>query len=409
MTQQTIGRYEIRDELGEGGMGTVYLAYDPKIEREVALKVLQPQLFMHDPEYATRFEREVKTISTLQHGSIVSLYDYGEDGEWLYFVMPVMRGGSLRDRLERGPLSLEEANKIIQRIGKGLAKAHRQGIIHRDLKPGNILFDEDGEAYLSDFGIVKVDDPVGLKTQTGQSLGTPQYMSPEQLDGKEIDPRSDVYSLGIIIYEMLTGIKPYDHPSSARVIVMQLTYPLPDILADHPEFPPKLQELIKTAMAKEPAKRYASVTQLTAALQNAVDAHKKKPPPPKPVSPPVYERKPVESSKPISEPVRPKPLTFRGPATPQSTPAYQANTPAVSPKSGRGRGRKFILTLFLIMLGASLLSLGCSIVFYFSTPYGSIEESMSGSFAGVSCLATVLLIFGVALTLILTRQKSSQA
>lgn len=407
MTQQTIGRYEIRDELGEGGMGTVYLAYDPKIEREVALKVLQPQLFMHDPEYAARFEREVKTISTLQHGSIVSLYDYGEDGEWLYFVMPIMRGGSLRDRLERGSLSLEETNKIIQRIGKGLAKAHRQGIIHRDLKPGNILFDEDGDAYLSDFGIVKVDDPVGLKTQTGQSLGTPQYMSPEQLDGKEIDLRSDIYSLGIIIYEMLTGIKPYDDPSSARVIVMQLTYPLPDILVDHPEFPPKLQELIKTAMAKEPANRYASINQLTTALQNAVDAHQQQPPPPrpKPVSPPVVERKPVE--KPVSEPVRPRPAVSRAPATPQHTPAFQANTPAVSPKPGQGRGRKFLLTLLLVLLGASLLSMGCSIFFFSTTPVGSAEEAISGSFAGFSCLATILLIFGVALTFLLTRQKSS--
>lgn len=272
MVQQTIGRYEIRQELGEGGMGTVYLAYDPDLEREVALKVLQPQLFMLDSEYAARFEREVKTITALEHGSIVSLYEYGHDNEWYYFVMRLMRGGSLRDRIEEGPLSLQDANQIVQRVGSALAKAHRKGIVHRDLKPGNILFDEDGAAYLGDFGVVKVEDSIDLKTRTGQTLGTPHYMSPELIDGKQIDSRSDIYALGIVLYEMLTGSKPYDHDSSARVIVMQLTAPLPDVLAENPDLPPQVQAIIYKAMAKDPVDRYNSVDQFTRDLQAVVDA-----------------------------------------------------------------------------------------------------------------------------------------
>ena len=205
MSELTIGRYEIRDELGEGGMGTVYRAYDPTLGREVALKVLQPQLYREDPQFSMRFEREARTIASLEHSSIVSLYEFGEDGEWLYIVMRLMEGGTLRERLEQGPLGLEETIAIVRRIGSALDKAHSRGIVHRDLKPGNILFDEDGEAFLSDFGIVKAEDSTGLKTRTGMALGTPHYMSPEQLDGKEVDGRSDIYSLGVVLYEMLSG------------------------------------------------------------------------------------------------------------------------------------------------------------------------------------------------------------
>ncbi|UCC53942.1 MAG: serine/threonine protein kinase, partial [Anaerolineaceae bacterium] len=240
MSQLKIGRYEIRDELGEGGMGTVYRAYDPTLGREVALKVLQPQLYREDPEFSMRFEREAKTVAALEHGSIVSLHDYGEDGEWLFIVMRLMKGGTLSERLAQGPMSQEEAFAIVQRIGSALDKAHRQGIVHRDLKPGNILFDEEGEAYLSDFGIVKVDDSTGVKTRTGQALGTPQYMSPEQLDGKEVDGRSDIYSLGIILYEMLSGHRPYESESMARIIVMQLTAPVPSIVEANPDIAPEI-------------------------------------------------------------------------------------------------------------------------------------------------------------------------
>ncbi len=234
------------------------------------MKVLQPQLFMQDPQFADRFEREARTIASLEHSSVVSLYEFGEDGEWLYIVMRLMEGGTLAERLDQGPLSLEETIAIVRRIGSALDKAHSQGIVHRDLKPANILFDEDGEAFLSDFGIVKAEDATGLKTRTGQALGTPQYMSPEQLEGKEVDGRSDIYSMGIVLYEMLSGSRPYESESTARIIVLQLTAPVPSIVEVNPDLPPGLEAIIQKAMAKEPAERYATAGEVVEALKGVV-------------------------------------------------------------------------------------------------------------------------------------------
>jgi serine/threonine protein kinase len=193
----------------------------------------------------------------------VPVYDYHDDGEWRYFVMPYMSGGSLQDKLEKGAIPLKKALLILYRIAAGLDKAHSNGIVHRDLKPGNILFDEDEEAYLSDFGIMKLADPTGSRTvqmtQTGLALGTPHYMSPEQLDGAgDLDGRSDIYALGIILYEMLTGQKPYDHESMARVIAMHYSHPVPNILEANPNLPPAIADVIRTAMAKKREERYNS-------------------------------------------------------------------------------------------------------------------------------------------------------
>ncbi|NCF64342.1 MAG: protein kinase [Chloroflexi bacterium] len=292
MARPKIGRYEIRNQLGEGGMGTVYLAYDPTLGREVAIKVLQPHLYMHDPDFSVRFEREAKAVATLEHGGIVSLYDFGAEDEWLYYVMRLMKGGTLKQRIARGPLNLDETVSVLRRIGGALDKAHRRGIVHRDLKPGNILFDEDGDAYLSDFGIVKMDDTTGLRTRTGQILGTPQYMSPEQLDGKEIDGRSDIYSLGVVLYEMLSGTRPYDDESEGRVIAMHYTLPVPNIAEANPILPPGLQPIINKAMAKDPAERYTSVSELTAAVSAIAAARFTPRPEPEPITRPV----PVDDS-----------------------------------------------------------------------------------------------------------------
>ncbi|UCC52352.1 MAG: serine/threonine protein kinase [Anaerolineaceae bacterium] len=276
MSQLKIGRYEIWGQLGEGGMGTVYLAYDPTLGREVALKVLQPQLYLQDPQFSMRFEREARTIATLEHGSIVSLYDYGADGEWLYIVMRLMEGGTLSERLEKGPLGLEETIAIVRRIGSALDKAHSRGIVHRDLKPGNILFDEEGDAYLSDFGIVKAEDSTGLKTGTGQTMGTPQYMSPEQLEGEEVDSRSDIYSLGVVLFEMLSGSRPYKGKSTARIIMMQLSAPIPSIVDANPRLAPGLEAVIQKALAKEPNERYATAGEMTEALMAVATEPQKK-------------------------------------------------------------------------------------------------------------------------------------
>lgn len=270
MSQKTIGRYEIVEELGRGGMATVYRAYDPTLEREVALKLL-PNYFAHDPEFSARFEREAKTVASLEHSAIVSMYDYGEDGEWPYFVMRLMQGGSLKERIAAGRLEPSEAIRIVDRIAGALDKAHGKGIVHRDLKPGNIMFDEDGEAYLADFGIVKLAEESESYTRTGNTVGTPAYMSPEQADGRpDIDGRSDVYALGIVLYEMLTGATPYVHDSMPRLLVMHLTEPIPNILEARPDLPSAFQEVIEKAMAKERDDRYGTAGALFEASQSAL-------------------------------------------------------------------------------------------------------------------------------------------
>lgn len=262
-----VGRYEIKGELGRGGMATVYRGYDPMFEREVAVK-LMPREFLHDPQFRIRFEREAKTIALLEHPAILPVYDVGEHEGQPFFVMKLMSGKSLADKLKDGPLSVEEASTIMKRIAAGLDEAHAKGIVHRDLKPGNILFDTRGEAYVSDFGIAKVMQATqGNMTGSG-IIGTPSYMSPEQARGeKDIDGRSDVYSLGTILFEMLTGSLPFEADTPIGVAMKHLTEPVPRILDKNPNLPENVQDVIARAMAKERDERFAMPSQLAAALE----------------------------------------------------------------------------------------------------------------------------------------------
>jgi hypothetical protein len=269
---KTIGRYEILEELGRGGMAAVYLAHDPQLGREVALKLMDQQL-SGDPAFAARFEREARTVAALEHGAIVSLYDYGESAGWLYLVMRYMKGGSLKEEIARGPLTIERSYNVVRRIGSALDKAHRMGIIHRDLKPGNILLDEERECYLSDFGIVKVaKGDAEYLTETGQTLGTFAYMSPEQVLGRELDGRSDVYALGVVLYEMLTGKHPFGSvaTTSGAMAVAHTQEPIPDVTADNPDLPAALAPVIQKALAKDPADRYSAGAEMAAAMRSAL-------------------------------------------------------------------------------------------------------------------------------------------
>ena len=267
MESQKFGRYEIKNEIGRGGMATVYHAYDPRFEREVALKVL-PREMLHDPQFRTRFEREAKTIAMLEHPAIVPVYDFGEEDGQPYFVMRYMNGGSLNDRMKQGPMSIQDVAHLFQRLGPALDEAHAKGIIHRDLKPGNILFDQYGEPYISDFGIAKI-----AATQTNVTgsaiVGTPAYMSPEQAQGEGIDGRSDIYGLGVILFELLTGQQPYHGDTPMSVVVKHITDPVPRILDVMPDLPPAIEAVIDKAMAKDRDARFPTVKALSDAL-NAV-------------------------------------------------------------------------------------------------------------------------------------------
>ena len=234
------GRYEILTEIARGGMATVYHAHDPRFERDVAIKVL-PQALLHDPQFRTRFEREAKVIARLEHPAIVPVYDFGEEDGQPYIIMRFMSGGDLSEMIARGPMSLDETAKIISRLAPALDAAHALDIIHRDIKPGNVLFDRYSNAYLSDFGIARIISEDQAATITGGAIiGTPAYMSPEQVQGmKTISGRTDIYALGILIYQMLTGERPYQADSTAQLMMMHILEPVPKIFSKNdPILPP---------------------------------------------------------------------------------------------------------------------------------------------------------------------------
>ncbi len=268
MIAQKIGRYEIESELGRGGMAVVYKANDPRFERVVAIKVL-PREFMHDPQFIGRFNREAKTIAALDHPAIVPVFDFGEQDGQPFLVMRYMPGGSLAEKLDNGPLPLETATIIIQRLSSALNRAHSQGIVHRDLKPNNILFDQYNDAYLADFGIAHISSSAGASalTASGSMLGTPTYMSPEQIHGDaHLDGRSDIYALGVIFFQMLTGKVPYIGETATKILMRHIMDPVPDLREMRPDLPVECQDVITKAMAKKPDHRFATADEMSSAV-----------------------------------------------------------------------------------------------------------------------------------------------
>lgn len=263
-----IGHYEVIEEVGTGGMATVYRARDPKFNREVAIKVL-PASMLHDAAFRVRFEREVKTLAALEHPFIVPVYDAGEESGQPYFVMRYMPGGSLKDRLKSGKISLQETALIFEKIARGIDYAHKKGFVHRDIKPDNILFDQDGNACLSDFGIAKLYGGTGNLTEQ-KPIGTATYMSPEQARGEKLDPRSDIYSLGALLYHMLTGKPPYQAETSFSIAYKHINDPAPEILHVMPNLPPAIDGVIKTALAKDKNRRYLNAIDMAKALHAIV-------------------------------------------------------------------------------------------------------------------------------------------
>lgn len=335
MTPQKIGRYEIKSELGRGGMATVFLAQDPLIGREVAIKVL-PREFLHDPSFRQRFEREARTIAMLEHPAIVPIYDFGEDNGQPYIVMRYMKGGTLSDRLRSGPMAIKDATHVMERIGSALDRAHANGVVHRDLKPGNILFDEYNQAFLSDFGIVKVQDTATLTS--GGIVGTPAYMSPEQVYGnRDIDGRSDIYTLGVILFEMLTGRVPFSGDNPTKLMMSHVMDPVPVIQKVNPALPPACNELIGRAMAKKPDERFSTASDLSEALK-ATSSSQASPFPRPSQAATVVEPlpSPIKSTTPPPSKVssRPEPIPAPPIFTPPPTPAPSSATRYLLPTIG---------------------------------------------------------------------------
>ena len=251
-------------------MATVYRAYDPRFEREVAVKVLPSELLHADPQFRLRFEREAKIIAQLEHSAIVPVYDVGESDGQPYFVMRYMNGGSLSDRIKAGVMDLEEAARILGMIAPGLDEAHSKGIIHRDIKPSNILFDKRNNPYISDFGIAKLTQAQAGNVTGSAIIGTPAYMAPEQAQGEDVDGRTDIYSLGIILFEMLTGKQPYEADTPMAVAIKHITDPVPRILTANPNLPTGMDAIIQKAMAKNKSDRYSTAVDMTNALRDLV-------------------------------------------------------------------------------------------------------------------------------------------
>ena len=286
-----IGGFEILEAIGHGGMATVYRARQLSMKRIIALKVL-PRKFVQDDTYMQRFHREVEIVSRLEHRSIVPVHDYGEFDGQPYIVMRYMSGGSVDDLLAKGPLDLDLTLKIIEQIAPALDYAHLKGVLHRDLKPSNILMDDSGDAYLTDFGIARVlgENPGGIGITTQNVVGTPAYMSPEQAQGQPMDSRSDVYALGVTLFEIVTGSRPFQADTPYGVAVLHVTTPPPSPRSIKPDLPIAIEQVIYRAMKKAPDDRYRNALALSEALSRALEppfsnAHDTQPGIPRPTKP----------------------------------------------------------------------------------------------------------------------------
>ena len=253
--------YKIKGELGRGGMSRVYLAIQENFDREVALKVMLPEL-LADATFSERFLREAKIVGQLSHPHIVAVFDVGVHENHHYISMSYHDDGDLKDKVQQG-ISPQQTLSVVQQIASALDFAHGQGFVHRDIKPENVLFRKDGTVVLSDFGISKAMDSNTSLTSTGTAIGTPRYMSPEQAGGKSVDGRADLYSLGVMLFEMLTGKVPYDAEDSIAIAVMHVTEPVPD-LPEHLSF---YQPLLNMMMAKDPDKRFQTGNEIVQDIQ----------------------------------------------------------------------------------------------------------------------------------------------
>ena len=273
LTGTTIKGYDLLDQIGAGGFGAVYKAFQSSVGREVAIKFILPS-HANQPDFIRRFETEAQLIARLEHPYIVPLHDYWRDPNGAFLVMRWLRGGSLKDRLDEQSLDLPEAAKLLDQLCSALELAHRHNVIHRDIKPANILLDEDGNAYLADFGIAKdltqIHDSV---THEESIVGSLDYLSPEQARGEPVTPRTDIYSLGVVLYEVLTGQHPFHEVSSVERLYKHINDPLPDLygLSLDDSVQDNINDVIQKATQKNPDQRYDDVAALVAAFRTAAD------------------------------------------------------------------------------------------------------------------------------------------
>jgi len=269
LINRTLGGYDLTQELGKGGMATVYKAYQPNLERSVAVKVLEPAYITDDSDILARFRREAKAIAALRHPNILTVYDYGEEEGLAYIVMEFVERGTLKDQLKGKPFEPQRAVGLAIGVGRALAFAHEQGIIHRDVKPANILLPRADWPLLADFGLVKLQQARRALTQAGMILGTPDYTSPEQALGETADHRADIYALGVVLYEMVTGQLPFRAEKAFDVLLMHINEPPPSPCELVPGIPEMVEDIILKALAKTPDERYPDMQDMLTGLETA--------------------------------------------------------------------------------------------------------------------------------------------
>jgi len=261
------GRYEIEELVGAGGMSSVYRAHDRLLDRKVALKVMH-QHYGDDPEYVERFRREARSVASLSHPNVVTVIDRGEHGSRQFIVFEYVDGENLKQLIERrGPAPVELALELAIQIGSALSFAHQHGLVHRDVKPQNVLLNGDGRAKVTDFGIARSLEIQHGMTQTGTVLGTSDYIAPEQAQGQSVGQQTDVYALGVVLYEMLTAEVPFPAESFVAVAMRHINEPPPPIRDRRPDVPPRVEAAVHRAMAKKPADRFPTMAAFVAELE----------------------------------------------------------------------------------------------------------------------------------------------
>ncbi len=264
---QFLKSYELHEQVGAGGFGVVYRAYQPLLKRAVAIKAILPEHANH-PDFIRRFEVEAELVARLEHPHIIPLYDYWREPDGAYLVMRWLGGGSLRQSLEQGQWDTPRISRLVDEITAALMVAHRHGVVHRDIKPDNILLDEDANAYLADFGIAK--DLGAAEMTQGAVIGSPAYFAPEQIRSEKITPKTDQYSLGVMLFEVLTGTRLFPDATLSDILFKHLNEPLPSVQERRPELPAALDTVLQRATAKNPDERYEDVLQFAAAFQQAL-------------------------------------------------------------------------------------------------------------------------------------------
>jgi tRNA A-37 threonylcarbamoyl transferase component Bud32 len=266
---ENVGPYRIIEQFGQGGMATVFKAYHASLDRYVALKVLHPA-FNQDPNFEARFQREARVVAKLEHPNIVPVYDYAEHEKRPYLVMKFIEGITLKARMDLGPLTSEEVTKIVDAVGSALTYAHRQGVLHRDIKPSNVLIATDGQVYLADFGLARIAQSGESTLSSDMIMGTPQYISPEQAMGRaDLDQRADLYSFGVMLYEMVVGKVPFNADTPFAIIHDHIYSPMPLPRTVNPNVPEPIERVLLKALAKEREDRFEDAAQLASAFKTA--------------------------------------------------------------------------------------------------------------------------------------------